>query len=349
VTCSYCGTELPPGAMFCGECGRAVSSRGARIDESGMPAPEPSAEPGPDPEPFHEPLPEPRPDREPEPAPPLEPAPPWEPSPTPQPEPAPTPAPSPEPAPIPAPEPAPIPAPEPEPFPTPEPEGKPEPRAEVVDVASDNERCAQCGAELAPSDIFCGECGFVRRRVGQAVRVSDTVVLDPFPWGLPRSTELPVQHAADPHPVVAVESDPIHTPLAEPVAAPPGAFADETDVDETRIVDRSARGERFVLQFSTGESVSVTGTGLVGRNPVAEPGEYFDSFVVISDHGKSVSKTHLEFGQDGGAFWVSDRFSGNGTIVREPDREPRRCDAGKRYRIARGTRVEIGEQFFIVS
>jgi predicted component of type VI protein secretion system len=93
----------------------------------------------------------------------------------------------------------------------------------------------------------------------------------------------------------------------------------------------------------------VTGTGLLGRNPLPEPGEYFDAMIAISDPGKSVSKSHLEFGQDAGAFWVSDRFSGNGTVVREPDSPPKRCDAGKRYRIARGTRVDIGEQFFIVS
>ena len=95
--------------------------------------------------------------------------------------------------------------------------------------------------------------------------------------------------------------------------------------------------------------MSVTGTGLIGRNPIVEPGEYLDALVVISDPGKSVSKTHLEFGQEAGTFWVSDRFSGNGTVVREPDLPPRRCEAGKRYRIARGSRVDIGEQFFIVS
>jgi hypothetical protein len=114
-------------------------------------------------------------------------------------------------------------------------------------------------------------------------------------------------------------------------------------------VGPGAPGERFVLQFSTGESVSVAGTGLLGRNPQAEPGEYFDSIVAISDPGRSVSKTHLEFGQDGGTFWVSDRFSGNGTVMREPDQQPRRCEAGKLYRVVRGTRIEIGEQFFIVS
>jgi FHA domain-containing protein len=107
--------------------------------------------------------------------------------------------------------------------------------------------------------------------------------------------------------------------------------------------------ERFVLQFSTGESFTVTGTGIVGRNPRPEPGEYFDHAVTIADPGKSVSKTHLEFGQDDGSFWVSDRFSGNGTAARDPGSEPKRCEPGRRYRVARGGRVDIGDQFFVVS
>jgi hypothetical protein len=181
------------------------------------------------------------------------------------------------------------------------------------------EHCSQCGALLAPTDIFCGECGFVR--VLPARTSTDTAVLDPFPWGAPEGA---------------------------PVARP--STADEVDdVEATRIVEHAPRGERFVLQFSTGESVTVSGTGLLGRNPVAEPGEYFDTTVRITDVGKSVSKTHLEFGQDAAMFWISDRFSGNGTVFREPDSAPKRCDPGKRYRIARGTRVDIGEQFFIVS
>jgi hypothetical protein len=190
------------------------------------------------------------------------------------------------------------------------------------------EACAQCGSPLDVSDIFCGECGFVRH-IASKSRPSDTAALDPFPWGSP--TE-----AAQTEGAGARNDDPVLDMF-------------EHDVAETRIVDRSTPGERFVLQFSTGESVSVTGTGLLGRNPLPEPGEYFDAMIAISDPGKSVSKSHLEFGQDAGAFWVSDRFSGNGTVVREPDSPPKRCDAGKRYRIARGTRVDIGEQFFIVS
>jgi hypothetical protein len=242
----------------------------------------------------------------------------------------------------------------PEPEPAPEPEGLRD--ADITDApeVSDgpSELCVHCGARLAASDIFCPECGFVRHRA-PTPRPRDTAVLDPFPWGLPptpRVTE-PVQ------PVALPPQPPVKPPRPVPTFAPPaptytpatpGGFDDDTDIEETRIVDRS-HGNRFVLQFSTGESVSVSGTGLIGRHPLPEPGEYFDSFVAIIDPGKSVSKTHLEFGQDSGSFWVSDRFSGNGTIVREPERQARRCEPGKRYRVVRGTRVDIGEQFFIVS
>jgi hypothetical protein len=126
-------------------------------------------------------------------------------------------------------------------------------------------------------------------------------------------------------------------------------FLDSDELEQTLIVPRREAGERFVLQFSTGESVTVFGSGLLGRNPSPQPGEYFDQLVAISDPGKSVSKTHLEFGQEAGSFWVSDRYSGNGSVVREPESGPRRLTAGKRYRIVRGTRVDIGEQFFVVS
>jgi hypothetical protein len=126
-------------------------------------------------------------------------------------------------------------------------------------------------------------------------------------------------------------------------------FSDSDELEQTLIVPRRETGQRFVLQFSTGESVTVFGSGLLGRNPTPQPSEYFDQLVSITDPGKSVSKTHLEFGQDAGSFWVSDRFSGNGSTVREPESSPRRLVAGKRYRIVRGTRVDIGEQFFVVS
>lgn len=175
--------------------------------------------------------------------------------------------------------------------------------------------CTQCGFLIAPDDIFCGECGFV---VASASRASE------------RATDTNVIERIE-----AVEPD------------SPASLPDE--VESTRIVPHLVGSERFVLQFSTGESFTVFGSGLVGRSPKPEPGEYFDQLIRIIDSSRSVSKTHLEFGQESGSFWVKDRYSGNGTIVREPESDPLRCRPERRYRLVRGSRVDVGEQFFVVS
>ncbi|MBX9718450.1 MAG: zinc ribbon domain-containing protein [Microbacteriaceae bacterium] len=171
--------------------------------------------------------------------------------------------------------------------------------------------CAMCGTMPEAEDLYCAECG--RPLPG------DTRVIDPAP----APVSMPV-------------------PVFEPAPAAP-------DVESTRIVPRGTGGARFVLQFSTGESYTVLGSGLAGRNPHPEPGEYVDHLVTILDPGRSVSKTHFEFGQQAGEFWVSDRHSGNGTVLREPGAEPRPCEPGRRYPIVRGTRIDIGEQFVVVS
>ena len=104
----------------------------------------------------------------------------------------------------------------------------------------------------------------------------------------------------------------------------------------------------YLLQFGTGESLVVSGTGLIGRSPSVEPGEYVDHLVPAHDPSRLMSRTHLEFGISDEEFWVSDRYSGNGTVATLPDGTVRRCEPGKRYRLPRGTRVDIGDQFFIV-
>jgi hypothetical protein len=190
--------------------------------------------------------------------------------------------------------------------------------------------CAVCETELPADALFCGECG--------------------------SSAGLAAQSGADAAPesnttAVALTFDAKAELPSESVAASDGGETGEAFDEFTRIQAPKAPGhsERYVLQFSTGESVQVSGTGLIGRNPAAQPGEFFDALVTIVDHERSVSKTHLEFGEEEGQFWVADRFSANGTIVRDPERIARRSEPGKRTRVSRGARVEIGEQFFIVS
>lgn len=301
MRCTYCGTELPVGALFCGECGRGVAQSqlpAGRLPRLQAPAVRTNA--------LGEPS---------------------------------------------------------------------RPVAQPLVAPGSVVHCEQCGSLMAADDIFCGECGSVSRVVSDTFsRPRDTVVIDRV-----EAHEMPVTRDQEPAPaaveILAVaepESDipeqaehtpapdaaTDHAPSAHPTAQTDagGQFAaparstqsEANDVEATRIVRRE-NGVRFVLQFSTGESFTVFGTGLVGRNPKVEPGEYVDQLVRVLDPSRSVSKTHLEFGQEDGSFWIADRFSGNGTIVREPDSSPVRCEPNKRHRIMRGTRVEIGEQFFIVS
>ncbi|WP_223695086.1 hypothetical protein [Leifsonia poae] len=105
----------------------------------------------------------------------------------------------------------------------------------------------------------------------------------------------------------------------------------------------------YTLSFSTGESILVAGTGLVGRRPITQPGEEVDQLVAIVDPSRSVSKTHLEFGLEAGELWICDRYSGNGTVAHPLGGVARQCEAGRRYRVTTGTRVEIGDQWFDVS
>ena len=292
MNCRYCGTRLPTGAMFCGECGRSVAAAVAPTAVTPLlpsPAPSPTAAAAPT---FSHPD---------------------------------SAAPASDPAPA---------------FPT-----------------GTLSHCAQCGSPMEPGDIFCGECGFVARTVmPPASGENDTVAVtaDPeilfaeFARSAPRGEDAPRMADADVDEVAEAEADALADADAEePVEAPAEPSVTPALAPAfTHAAEPSA--ERYVLQFSTGESVTVQATGLIGRNPSTEPGEYVDDLVAILDEGKSVSKTHLEFGQDEGRLWVSDRYSTNGTILRAPRTEPRRCEPGHRYVLDRGWRVDIGDEFFVV-
>ena len=148
----------------------------------------------------------------------------------------------------------------------------------------------------------------------------------------------PVPHAGD-----APEAAP-----ADEAPSDPALEDDDEDVEATRIVSRKPEHAPFLLHFSTGERLGVHGSALLGRLPRPEPEEHFDDLLTIRDPGKSVSKTHLELGRDGDDLWVSDRYSGNGTVIRHIDGSIRRCEPGRRYRVERGARVDVGEQFFLL-
>ncbi|MBG6057921.1 ribosomal protein L40E [Cryobacterium sp. MP_M5] len=234
--------------------------------------------------------------------------------------------------------------------------------------------CLICGAALPAGAMFCGECGSSstatpKSRKRPDPRPSDTTIIQPLPRqpvvisiplgsdgraqllpaaapGAARQAEAtPKQDAVPPAPVAAVILAAPAPPAPQPPAPQPPVL--QPPVLQTPVA--APRTSLFVLQFSTGETVSAQGTGLVGRRPLPQPTEHFDTLVQVNDLGMSVSKSHLEFGQHDGEFWVSDRFSGNGTIIRRPDSTSVRCEPGRRYLVPRGSRVEIGDQFFMVN
>ncbi|WP_141915312.1 FHA domain-containing protein [Klugiella xanthotipulae] len=168
----------------------------------------------------------------------------------------------------------------------------------------------------------------------------------------PRTTETPLV------PAEQIRADPIRPPLGEapvvstaPIPEAPAAVAGAEDLEETMISMRR-RPRRvsaaFTLQLSTGEEFTIGGSGLLGRNPRPAEGEIFDHVLVMIDPARSVSKTHIEFGVEEGKLWVKDRNSGNGTRVRHTNRPEEECVPGKKVFVEARTRVEIGNEFFIV-
>lgn len=211
--------------------------------------------------------------------------------------------------------------------------------------------CQICGEQLPPGAMFCGECGSSttatpKTRKRPDPRPSDTTIIQRLP---PQPTVISVAIAADGR--VAERPVPVATPPAVPVQASvaPAGPVPATPVPAAPVpVTPMPAATPFQLQFSTGERVTVEGSGLIGRRPLPQPSEYFDHLVQIADVGMSVSKTHLEFGQHDDEFWVNDRFSGNGTVICRPDEAAVRCEPGRRYLVPRGSRVEIADQFFVL-
>lgn len=102
------------------------------------------------------------------------------------------------------------------------------------------------------------------------------------------------------------------------------------------------------LRFDTGEELDVEGDGLVGRNPVAEPGTHH--VVAIVDPDRSISRVHLAFGPEPGGrrLWVVDRGSTNGTVLVRPDGTSVALPPGTRAVVEPGWTVRFGRRSLLV-
>lgn len=141
----------------------------------------------------------------------------------------------------------------------------------------------------------------------------------------------------------------IATAAAEPAPsawAPTPALSDDLDMT---VVRRRRSKPEAVLEFTTGETVTVSGTALVGRRPSVDEGDDIDQVVTIDDPERSVSKSHFTAGWDDGEFWIMDRDSGNGTTVYHANGQTSvRLNPGHAHTLDDGDRVAIGDQAFTV-
>lgn len=222
--------------------------------------------------------------------------------------------------------------------------------------------CDVCQSALPEGALFCGECG------SSLARTQAIPVVKPEPETEPASEAKPEPVVEESTPAPTESSAPqTHAPVSDP----------EPETTSTNIVEqvegidlselfgappvRNVEPPRFATEvelntmtsftitLGTGESVEITQSGLLGRMPTPLDGEEFEHLIVVSDPGRSVSKTHLEFGVENGELWISDRKSGNGTIIREPGVVPRRAQPGTRYTVVRGARVDFGDLHLTIS
>lgn len=211
--------------------------------------------------------------------------------------------------------------------------------------------CEVCQSALPEGALFCGECGSSIARTQAIPVVKEVPVIEEPPQESPTPAELPSAESftttSSPETtstnivqqVEAVDlSELFEAPPARVVEAP--RFATENEL---------ASMVSFTITLGTGDSVEITRSGLLGRMPTPAEGEEFEHLIVVSDPGRSVSKTHLEFGVEGNELWIADRKSGNGTIIREPGVVPRRAQPGTHYPVGRGTKVDFGDLHLTIS
>ena len=127
---------------------------------------------------------------------------------------------------------------------------------------------------------------------------------------------------------ITVTPPPLPTPPQKPTT-------DHHHAPETR--SHQARPGVHTLTFSTGETITITGNGIVGRQPTTDPN--YTHTITINDPNKLLSRTHFTFGlTTTGQLWANDHNSSNGTYLNGHPIPP-----GTRTAIPPGSTLRFGD------
>jgi len=132
---------------------------------------------------------------------------------------------------------------------------------------------------------------------------------------------------------------PLVPELAVPVQAP---------IPEARRAPERQQAVAYVITLDTGQAMTVSGPGLIGRAPRVVAGERCDHLVEIDDPQRTLSRTHVRFGIEGAGFWLADAGSGNGTVLVLPNGSSTMLAAEQRVMVPSGSTVRIGGRSFTV-
>jgi hypothetical protein len=193
-------------------------------------------------------------------------------------------------------------------------------------------RCEYCGAELRPNSMFCLSCG-------QLVTSGRAPVAAPLPAPV-ASTRPPLERTAPP--VVRPAAAPAAaTPV--PAAAPAPAPAAAAPVPAAAPAPPSpvVANATFVVAFSTGQRLVVDGPVVVGRRPEQAAAEAGSAAFAVTDPERSTSRAHAAFAVVDGQLVVTDRGSGNGTVVHRAGVEIE-CVEGRPVALRPGDELELG-------
>ena len=193
-------------------------------------------------------------------------------------------------------------------------------------------RCEYCGAELRPNSMFCLSCG-------QLVTSGRAPVAAPLPAPV-ASTRPPLERTAPP--VVRPAAAPgAAAPVPAATPAPASAAAAPVPVAAPAPPSPVVANATFVVAFSTGQRLVVDGPVVVGRRPEQAAAEAGSAAFAVTDPGRSTSRAHAAFAVVDGQLVVTDRGSGNGTVVHRAGVEIE-CVEGRPVALRPGDELELG-------